>query len=133
MSGWAQRHADHAELHFPYNAAAVAAIKACVPYTARSWNPDGKSWIVREPYVDSALRTVSRVVGQLDVADLRPPKLSTGSSVDWASALFAALPENLRTPVYRALLKVLHPDIGGSTAMTQRLIDAFGDRRGKAS
>ncbi len=29
--------------------------------------------IVREPYVDSALRTVSRVVGQLDVADLRPP------------------------------------------------------------
>jgi hypothetical protein len=41
-------------------------------------------------------------------------------------ALFSELPTPLRQPVYRALSKVLHPDVGGSDELMKQLNKAIG-------
>jgi hypothetical protein len=134
MTGWVQRHEASAELHFAYSPDAIAALKDGIPHTARHWHPAGKFWRIDEPFVDTALSVVCPHVGRLRVADLRRPRAvsSAPAPVDWAQALFAALPEHLREPAYKALLRILHPDVGGDGRMAQRLNDTFR-RRERAS
>lgn len=40
------------ELHAPYNAAFVDALKECVPGCARRWRPAEKAWWIRDDFVD---------------------------------------------------------------------------------
>jgi hypothetical protein len=129
VTAWAQRYDDHIELHFRYDREALAALKSQVPGSAREWDPDEKLWIVHEPYVDRILATLRDFVGMVEVADLRRPGRRPGPVADWASALFNALPDHLRQPAFRALSKVLHPDIGGDPRLAQQLNDAFVNRK----
>lgn len=43
----------------------------------------------------------------------------------WAAQLKAALPGDLQDRAYKALLRVLHPDVGGSTDLAKDLNTAF--------
>lgn len=122
-AAWARRHDQFAELHFAYNPGLVAALKHAVPWTARRWHPDVKCWTVEEPFVDKALHLIEPV----QVHDLRQPSTAPRppSASPWAQVLHDALPERFRQPVYRAVLRVLHPDVGGDTQLAQELNDAF--------
>jgi hypothetical protein len=133
MSGtrvWMRRHDDHAQIGFPYSASAVAALKESIPWECRRWDKVARHWTVDEPYVADAVTLMRARFGSIDIADLRsarrPPR--GADPADWADALLAALPEHLREPAYRALLRVLHPDVGGDTRLTQRLNDVFRRR-----
>lgn len=127
-TAWARRYDAHAELHLPYDVAGREALKATVPAAARVWSKACKCWHVQEPFVAPALRVAGEHFGPVAVADLRLPVPTARERVDWAQATYDALPERLRRPAYRALLRVLHPDKGGDVRLTQRLNDVF-DRR----
>jgi hypothetical protein len=131
VGAWAQRYESFIELHFSYNPAALAALRNCTPATARTWDPDDKLWSVSEPYVDRVLRALQPHVGPIETADLRRPNLKPGvpGKANWAHALYDALPDHLKQPAFRALTKVLHPDIGGDLKLAQQLNDAFANRR----
>lgn len=46
----------------------------------------------------------------------------------WADSLFAAVGPERATPVYRALSKVLHPDVAtGDTTLQRQLNDAYSE------
>jgi hypothetical protein len=47
----------------------------------------------------------------------------------WAELLLHAAPVEMRAPLFRALLKVIHPDVGGSAELTRALIAAYEKAR----
>lgn len=56
-----------------------------------------------------------------------PPPLDFGDEVtDWVAVMHRSLTPPLRKKAYRALSKVLHPDVGGDPVWMQRLNDVFG-------
>lgn len=56
----------------------------------------------------------------------RPPAFTLAlPSADWATAMFNALPTELRVDAYRALARVLHPDAGGDVEAAKTLNAAW--------
>lgn len=110
-----------ADIRFNYEPEAVDLIKRTVPPAFRTYAPSTRTWCVDEPYVDRALAVLGRHFGSVDITDQRTPAIGA----DWATALRDQLPEPLRQPVYRALLRVVHPDAGGDTELTKQLNNAF--------
>ena len=91
----------------------------------------------REPMSGSSANGIPRVGGieywktlyyeaHADAEDLRREveHLRTGGGGDWAANLFAAVGEARQESVFKALTKVLHPDVGGDDALMQALNDA---------
>lgn len=110
----------------PYEAKDI--IKAYVPAGNRTWLPQYKMWEVwYEPHVTSVMGALRRYGYVLDVDDQRtkaePPHPQL--TADWATKMFAALPPELHSKAYRALVKVIHPDAGGDTEAMQDLAYAF--------
>lgn len=99
------------------------------PFGAR-WSPATKKWTTREP--EMMAMHLARL--GWDVTLIYPDgkqrnfsKPDTGD--DWVQAIKKALPEHLHEPAYKALLRVVHPDVGGDTRAAQQLNDGFRERR----
>ena len=77
---------------------------------------------------DRAERLVRRHFPHVDVEHEQrtpPPRTSSATGAEWPVAMFDEIPDTLRQPVYRALIKVLHPDAGGDLAATKKLTTAW--------
>jgi len=119
---------DGITLRTPYQPLFVEQLKAEIPGWARRWNSERKTWVVDLFFRAEALDICRRHFSQVLTDDRRTrqqQRTSRGHGPDWATELFAALPEHLHQPVYRALAKTLHPDIGGDPAAMKLLTAAY--------
>lgn len=126
--------AGDCEISFRYDATAVEMLKSAVPSFGRRWVSSGKTWEVTRAYTETALTALRLHFGTtaVEVTDLRPPKVKPATPITsrpWAAALFERLPDRLAEPAYRALTKVLHPDVGGDGRVMQELNDTYQRRR----
>lgn len=61
------------------------------------------------------------------------PKANAGRpGSSWAELMFASVPDELHSDLFKALLHVLHPDKGGDAEATRVLLEARERRRGAA-
>lgn len=107
---------------FPYDPEVVDLIKRVVPGSVRSWSPATKEWRIESGhYCDDFVR-LAKHYGHTVVDDgakpqggprFKPsaPKVTPALEVDWAAALFDALPGSVIEKAYRALSRVLHSDV----------------------
>lgn len=115
----------------PYDPEYVEMLKEEIPARGRRYNPVTRAWSVTPLFMQDALYIATASFPDLVVEDLRPkarPKARAEASATWAQAMFAAVPEHLHEATYRALLKALHPDIGGDTMAVRDLIAAYKQR-----
>jgi hypothetical protein len=115
-----------AEVRFGYDANLVDLLKTVVPPRSRKWHASTKTWAVGGRYVDRFV-AAARLAGHqvIDDGAGRQQKTRTASAGtprdDWATALFAAVGPAHHERVFKALVKVLHPDAGGDTELMQTL------------
>jgi hypothetical protein len=113
-------HGHEARVEFPYDDEARLIIRS-IP--GRTWDPERRCWTIERGDVDLAARRFSDAGFGVTV-DGKPwtspswPRSMNGSAVD---AFYAALPATLREAVYKALVRVLHPDAGGDTRLMREL------------
>lgn len=93
-------------------------------FNGAHWNPVHRVWMLERWHLQELLallryRRIPFDVLRLDGEPAAQPR-RTGSP-SWPEALFAALPAHLREPAYKALVKVLHPDVGGDHLAAQAL------------
>jgi hypothetical protein len=120
---------------FAYNPELVELIKS-LPRYDRTWLPDVKCWRISMGVKDSCagLFTHAGHTVMLDGAAWTPPKQqdhhqqgqwnrgqSSRSTGNIFTTFIQALPSRYRAPVWKALWKVLHPDVGGDTQLAQQL------------
>ena len=113
----------YAKIAFPYDAEAVAIIKG-IP--VHRWDKASKTWTTETSWVRLlATRMHARgfeieINGEIFTPER--PKAKAMSSSPF-TALFSALPDRLKRPVFKALARVLHPDVAGAdtTALMQQL------------
>jgi hypothetical protein len=86
------------------------------------WFPSEKAWRMPVKHREE-VECILRRWGFFDDVDIK----AGNADGEWASVMFGALPPRLREPVYKALLRVLHPDVGGDGRVTQQLNDAYRD------
>jgi hypothetical protein len=118
-----------ARVLFPYNAHLVDLIRS-VP--GRYWNSDDRFWTIPVGEVNATARMFAGAGADVTVdgrpytehQTKEPPPRQPPPSGDEIDALFRRLPVQLRTPAFRALAKVLHPDIGGDPGLMRSLITA---------
>ncbi|QJY51230.1 hypothetical protein [Pseudonocardia broussonetiae] len=122
---------EYVRVTFRYDPVLVEVLKAIVPAGLRRWDGIGKAWSVHRLYVDQ-LAAWARQNGHA-VADIRPtartatPPSAAGPRVDWAEALFAAVGPDRADAAFKALTRVLHPDLPtGDTRLMQDLNRARG-------
>lgn len=98
----------------------------CTDLPTRRWDPSRKRWLIPSSDVPLAVAAFKRAGELVEIRDLRTaqgrPQPEPSS---WPSEMFAALPADLRAPAFRALAKVLHPDVGGNTAAMAALTTAY--------
>jgi hypothetical protein len=119
-----------ASVRFAFDAGVVALIKVVVPPRYRKWHANTKTWGIGGRYVDAVIRA-ARIAGQRVIDDSTGGRATgSGERVDrprqrmittWAETLFAAVGPERAEPVFKALVKVLHPDAGGDTQLMQDL------------
>jgi hypothetical protein len=117
---------------FHYNPVIIGAIKATVPSHARSWRQFDKKWTVNAAWAhqlaDALTDIGAQVVGLTDHGYRRGADNDTATRLadgKWARELFKAVGPEREDAVYRALSKVLHPDLAtGSTELQRHLNDA---------
>lgn len=114
---------DYTEVKFPSNEEALKVVKSA---PVHRWDPDRKVWTVETSWVELLCKRFTEkgfdcsINGKL----WSPPDVKVLSSP--IGALFQALPDHLRRPVYLALAKTLHPDAGGDKTLMQELNKAMG-------
>jgi hypothetical protein len=118
----------------PYKAEFVSDLKAQIPARGRKWDPATKLWIIEPNYHSLALRLAKHHYNKVILKDTHgyhsdeTPEPKKPRDADWAAAMFAAVPEQLHQPLYRAISKVLHPDIGGDPENMKTLTRAYDKR-----
>jgi hypothetical protein len=119
---------ERARIYAPYELREV--IKSL---PGRSWDRDRKCWWISTALVDEAAN-VLRVSG-CEVFVTRPDGSAWSSGrpgagirgepgSGWADLLLEAVGPSRRDQVFRALAKVLHPDVGGDAVLMRDLIAA---------
>ncbi|HXH56556.1 hypothetical protein [Iamia sp.] len=86
---------------------------ACKALPGARWDPSLKAWTVPSALRAEAQALADRINGT-GVPALAPLLVE----------VFAAIPDTLQAPTYRALSKVWHPDVGGDGRAMQALVDA---------
>jgi hypothetical protein len=95
-------------------------------FPGRRWLPEAKCWRVDASMVN-ALADVLRAAGQevffiAGGSDASRPSSPSTPSPTWAEHLFAAVGPTRHDAAYRALSKVLHPDVdNGDKVLMQQL------------
>lgn len=87
------------------------------------WSKDLRVWLIPTSTVYDAveeLRDLGYVVHLAGFRTVATPQVNE----PW-EAMFSAVPVALRARTYRALVKVLHPDVGGDPDALQALTAAF--------
>lgn len=128
-----------ATIQFRYDPVLVELLKTVVPSPWRTYESTTKTWTIHDDgCVDAFARMANRNGYAIEtrnglLRDARRPRHeqsrkaanpTRSSSVVWAEALFAAVGKDRQDAVYKALSRVLHPDVGGDTALMQALNDA---------
>lgn len=123
---------EKATVRFSYDPGVVAELKASVPSFARSWDPERKVWTVHQPYVDQVVTMLRRLAAPVTVTEARqqpnqdappPPRTDArGRELNPWAALRSALPEQYRSPVFLAIVKVLHPDKTGNDPACAKVV-----------
>lgn len=121
-----QPYGDELHVAFPYNAEIVQAMRG-VP-TAH-WEPHFRVWSVGAAYAVElayALRMwESQMVWREVENPLTPAQPDVPKLTTWAQAMFAAVGPERTDAAFRALSKVLHPDLpNGSDDLMRQLIEA---------
>lgn len=107
-------------------------------YDARAWlKAMGATWRPREKAWQMPPFQLERIIEELEavygytvvlVGVERAKRQALGEfrrpHGSWAEEMFAAVPEHLHEPIFRALMRVLHPDVGGDGRAAQQLNDA---------
>ena len=114
----ATRSALAAVLQFPYSTTLVESLKREIPAYGRSYDPETRSWLVREPYCDRAIWLLRQVYPDAVVvegqgeAPPRPPRRETLARADHLATLhlLPGAPPEVAQAAYRALVKLHHPD-----------------------
>jgi len=104
---------------FDYDPDIVSLIKT-LPGADRGFNPGTKVWTIAETWAGTLARELDQL-GYL-VVGLDP---TAGTPGDWASVLFDSVGRARAADVYRALSRILHPDVGGDHHLQQQLNDAY--------
>lgn len=140
-----------AEVHSPYDPARVDIIKT-IP--GRTWDKDGKFWKIpsgrvaslkaaleasgdqvqvigtpvgRSSENDAIIARLEREKLRLQQEIIRLKNAQAASAQNWAEQLLGRLDPDQADKAYRALSRILHPDVGGPTALMQQL-NAARDR-----
>jgi hypothetical protein len=117
---------DYSTIRFRYDPRAVEIMKS-VP--VHRWNPADKYWTTETSWVQLLAKKFydAGYPVQID-SELWEPGSSVAGTSKPIVALFAVLPIRLRVPVFRALTKVLHPDMGGDVELMKQLNQAMENR-----
>jgi hypothetical protein len=113
-------------VEFRYDPTAVAIIKS-VPSHAREYDPISKTWTVRHLWA-------RRLADDFTGAGFTVLGMTTRTSTDdWAGALFRRVGVDRSDAVFRALSRVVHPDVvgTGSTEIMRELLTARQQIGGK--
>jgi len=119
-----------ARVSFAYDPDLVSVIKT-LHSAHRRWNATTKTWWVATAAINE-LTEILEAGGYTVISTMRsrssspPPPRSPRDT--WADLLLDAVGQERVEPVHRALSRVLHPDVGGDTALMQAL-NAARDRR----
>jgi hypothetical protein len=125
-------HGHDARVEFPFDDEARLVIRT-IP--GRRWEPEGRYWVINKALIDLVAKrftdasfpvTVDGVPWQPPAASSSPPPPRNGSRPP-IDAFLCSVPPHLVEPVYKALVKVLHPDHEGDLALMQAL-NAVHDR-----
>ncbi|MGH3099296.1 MAG: hypothetical protein ACRDMV_25225 [Streptosporangiales bacterium] len=106
----------------------------------REWSPAERVWIIPAFEVDDLVAILEadgyRVVvtrrngEQQQKQQHQPPPGRNGSGKTWADDMFLTLGPDLGEKAFKALVRAIHPDLGGSTTAMQQL-NAARDRHGQ--
>jgi hypothetical protein len=120
-------------LHFAYDPKLVELTKS-IPSWARGWDAGTKTWTIDAQYAHALaadFRALGHTVAGLEAQQERarrapppppPPPPALPPADSWAVLLLdRAAAAGLELPVYRALARVLHTDVGGDSAMMAEL------------
>lgn len=92
----------------------------------RRFDPARRCWVIPARHVEHAKSIIRGYVDRLDVIDARGGQRDTGgfrrrpAGESWADTLLASLPPELCKPVYRALVRVLHPTSAATSRPPRR-------------
>jgi hypothetical protein len=110
-------------VRFRYDPSVVAAIKQTVPGYARSWDAQRRCWHVEPDWMHLLAAELRRHGHQVTGVDQPPARNS--ETDDWARVLFRRVGPHRIEPIFRAIARVLHPDVAtGDTMLMRELLDA---------
>ncbi|GAC1569975.1 MAG: hypothetical protein NVS3B18_01640 [Candidatus Dormibacteria bacterium] len=127
---------DHAHVFAPYE---MRELLKSFPCSERKWSPTERCWVVSgwivNPMAD-ALRAAGCTVyvTRADGSPYEQPKPGgthgrrATPAPDWASVLLNAVGSDRRERVYRALSRVLHPDVETGSHELMQQLNAARDR-----
>lgn len=119
---------------FDYDPGVIATLKQRIPHEYRTWNPDAKSWTMREPFIRVMAAILERRFGDIETVPADPGRHRPPFTVVHGGAgdpdlmtlhLRDDAPAVLIDAAYRCLSKLHHPDTGGDTETMQRLNAAY--------
>jgi hypothetical protein len=112
-------------IRFRYDPNVVATIKQTVPGYGRSWDAQRRVWFVEPDWIH-VLTSELRRRGHTVTGPEEPPRHSESESeTDWAKMLFRRVGPTRADPCFRALARILHPDVAtGDTTLMRELLDA---------
>lgn len=117
---------DEAIVSSPFSAKDI--IKDSVPPGFRWWDKERRAWMVHTPFVQDLVDALHEHGYSVDVRSAT--SRSSVSSETWAAAAFSSCATKDQVDaMHKALLRVHHPDKGGSPAMVEQINDAANKRR----
>jgi hypothetical protein len=114
-------------LKAPYDPDFLADFKIVVPHAQREWSAGTKTWQIVDCYLSECCK-----ITLIDLCERHYDRViifDEDAATTWAVAMFTELPEHLHRPAYRALSRVLHPDVGGDLESMQALAAAYAKKQ----
>lgn len=127
------------EVEFQYDAHLLAHVKSIRPF-ARSWDKQRKIWTLQDyptarGFAESVRLDGYHVVGNVLEFNTRqretpppPPTKPAPTAQPWAEQLLDAVGPDRRDAVYKAMCRILHPDVATGSTELMRDLNAARDR-----